>query len=61
MCEPVERPRERKVIKRSTYEAVSEMIAEGCPNSLDLEDYEIVEDEPPASKAGGTLLALGKF
>lgn len=48
---PGEGPRERKVMTRSMYTAVAGMVEEGCPHWWDLEEYEIVEDEPePHSK-----------
>jgi hypothetical protein len=49
--EPDKTPRRRKVMTRSTFEEVCRMIDDGCPNSLDLDEYEIIEDAPESSTA----------
>ena len=50
--EPEEGQTERKVMTRSTYEAVADMVGEGCPNWRDLDEYDVVEDKPePPTKA----------
>ena len=49
---PEEGPGEQKVMTRSTYQAVADMVGEGCPNWADLEEYEVIDDEPePPTKA----------